>query len=89
LVINLILNHFYDGVYNFFFFSFLQVWDVSSASVIACYDGHHNTVLCCLPSPLHPDIVITGSSDCTLRVWNINKYKGVTKPKSSEFLYYY
>lgn len=60
-----------------------QVWDVASGSVLACFDGHHSAVMCCLPSMLHPDCVITGSADSTVRMWNINKYK-LTKTKTKK-----
>ena len=61
----------------------LQVWDVASGSVLACFDSHHCAVMCCLPSMLHPDCVITGSADSTVRLWNVNKYK-LTKTKTSK-----
>lgn len=59
---------------------------MASGSVLACFDGHHSAVMCCLPSMLHPDCVITGSADSTVRLWNVNKYK-LTKTKTSNMLF--
>lgn len=32
--------------------------------------GHDGPVLCCMWSPLKPQMIMTGSSDFTLHIWN-------------------
>jgi len=32
--------------------------------------GHDGPVLCCMWSPLKPQLIMTGSSDFTLHIWN-------------------
>lgn len=34
------------------------------------YMGHNGPVLCCMWSPLKPQLVMTGSSDFMLRIWD-------------------
>lgn len=34
------------------------------------YLGHDGPVLCCMWSPLKPQLIMTGSSDFTLHIWN-------------------
>lgn len=34
------------------------------------YIGHDGPVLCCMWSPLKPQLIMTGSSDFTLHIWN-------------------
>uniref|UniRef100_A0A146LNJ2 Gem-associated protein 5 n=2 Tax=Lygus hesperus TaxID=30085 RepID=A0A146LNJ2_LYGHE len=60
-----------------------QVWDVAASTVLACFDGHHGAVVCCLPSALHQDWIITGSADNTVRVWNMNNFR-LTKTKTKK-----
>ncbi|KAJ9592049.1 hypothetical protein L9F63_001428, partial [Diploptera punctata] len=50
-----------------------QLWNVPAQQPIANYCLHSSHVYCCAWSPLDPDLVITGATDFTLRVWKISK----------------
>ena len=41
---------------------------------VANFSSHSTHVYCCLWCPFDPDLVITGSSDCTLRLWRISSH---------------
>lgn len=59
------------------------------------YVGHEGPVLCCMWSPLKPQLIMTGSSDFMLHIWNYtlpaqspkqvpNKTKENVKKKSKQ-----
>lgn len=52
-----------------------KVWKVESQEVIASYASHFGPVFCCMWSPFSQDLIITGSADFTLRIWNISNQK--------------
>lgn len=60
------------------------MWDVVQGTMISWLEGHHGAVVCCMFSPIHPDMAITGSADYTIRVWEISKYSDVTANISSK-----
>lgn len=46
--------------------------------------GHRGPVLCCMWSPLKPQLIITGSSDFMLSIWNFTCPEQSPKPFSEE-----
>lgn len=46
------------------------MWNVEKQELMGTYVGHEGPVLCCMWSPLKPQLIMTGSSDFMLHVWN-------------------
>lgn len=46
------------------------MWNVETQEVLGTFTGHDAPVLSCMWSPLKPQLIITGSVDFTLRVWD-------------------
>eukprot|EP00753_Platysulcus_tardus_P011973 PLAT3327.7.p1 GENE.PLAT3327.7~~PLAT3327.7.p1 ORF type:complete len:1249 (-),score=646.62 PLAT3327.7:3473-6736(-) len=46
----------------------LLLWDVASASVLACLPGHSGAVLCCAFAPAG-GLLVSGATDRTVKVW--------------------
>ena len=46
------------------------MWDVSSGAPLHNFSGHSGRVMCCLWHPTRPGLVITGSEDTTLHIWD-------------------
>jgi WD40 repeat protein len=45
---------------------------VPSQQAVANFGLHSSHVYCCMWCPFDPDLVITGSADCTLRMWKVS-----------------
>ena len=50
-----------------------QVWDVTTGTSKACFQGHIGRLLCVQWSGLDPDIVITGGDDFCVHQWRVSK----------------
>lgn len=46
------------------------MWNVEKQELMGTYMGHDGPVLSCMWSPLKPQLIMTGSSDFTLHIWN-------------------
>lgn len=53
----------------------LQIWKVESQEIIATYNSHLGPVQCCMWSPFSQDLMITGSTDFTVRIWTVSDQK--------------
>ncbi|XP_054267558.1 gem-associated protein 5 isoform X2 [Macrosteles quadrilineatus] len=53
--------------------SSVQIYDVPSQSCMGVYLKHTMSVMCGYFSPLDPNIVISGSSDNTVRLWHMSE----------------
>lgn len=51
----------------------VQVWDVLQKTLLGTYTMHKNHVMTCLFSPFDPNLIISGSSDYTVKVWNMTE----------------
>jgi len=49
-----------------------QVWDAETGKGIGNYTNHMSRIGCLLWSPVDPDVVLTGSEDCSLRGWKVS-----------------
>ena len=49
----------------------LKVWEVASAKLTQVLVGHEGAVTCVATAPLNSTIVISGSQDCNLIVWDM------------------
>ncbi len=64
-----------------------QVWDVKNGTPIANFSEHHGRVFCVQWSPKDPDVVFSGSEDCTLRGWRISEQHNVLPVKKGSMRY--
>lgn len=48
---------------------------METQELLATYMDHLGNVFCCMWSPLDPDLIITGSTDFTLRIWRLSDQK--------------
>lgn len=72
LVVIIILNLLMITIENIILW--LKVWDYQSKSCLQTLEGHqHNVTLICA----HPElpIIITGSEDGTIRIWDATTYR--------------
>lgn len=46
------------------------MWNVEKQELMGTYVGHSGPVLCCMWSPFKPQLIITGSSDFMLSIWD-------------------
>lgn len=46
------------------------MWNVEKQELMGTYMGHDGPVLCCMWSPLKPQLILSGSSDFTVHIWN-------------------
>lgn len=49
------------------------MWNVETKELMGTFRGHNGPVLCCMWSPLKPQLIITGASDFMLCIWNYTK----------------
>ena len=49
-----------------------QVWDVLHDVHLAQFNGHWGNVMTCQFSEMDEDVVITGASDSTVRMWRVS-----------------
>ena len=47
----------------------VRVWNVEVAECVASFEGHGNWVLSV--ASVTPDLVLSGSLDCTLKLWSV------------------
>ncbi|RUS82626.1 hypothetical protein EGW08_009619, partial [Elysia chlorotica] len=63
------------------------VWDVRSMTKLACYNNEHGRLLTVAWSHLDPDIVMSGGTDHTFRMWRVSAQpKEVGKKKKKKKL---
>ena len=56
--------------HHYHYHNYHQVWDVSTGAPLHNFSGHCGRVMCCLWHPTRPGLVITGSEDTTLHIWD-------------------
>ena len=52
----------------------LSIWDLRAGVMISALPGHSNSV-CCLAHDAASDVLVSGSSDHTLRSWRVGEAK--------------
>lgn len=71
----------FNSLHGYLSYNIFQVWEIASKKVLAAFKGHAGAVQSLDLSP-DGNILVTGSNDCSVRIWNMRD--GSSKVLSTE-----